>query len=165
MQRMSHEVSNDAPLRVFRPTRWMLFYFVHLLFTAVGLLCVGLALYSAWRGLGGNLHEALFEGGWVMVLGLVFLAVGLPALVRCRRVFTAVYADHVVVSNAWRTRTIARADLREASRGIDDGEWIVYLGIANRFSMCPLAVQYARRAEQEEFMALVNGLVAERQTN
>ena len=158
---MSSESATDAPLRVFRPTRRILFFFIHLLLTLVGMLGVALLLLDVSRAHGGNLLDALLSLAWVLI---VFLPFGLPPLVRRRRLFTAVYADRVVVSNVWRTHTVPRADLRGAERGTDGGEWIIYLCVANGHHLCPTVVQYARRAEQDEFIALIERLVVESRT-
>jgi hypothetical protein len=158
---------SDAPVKVYRPARHIRFFLCYgfALVGGIVMLLPGIGTLYKWLNdvpqdirLDPFVETALFVGG------LLCLCVALPPLVRYCRVFTAVYRDRVVISTGLRTRIVPLAEVLRAMRSPrSDGRDPIWLETTD-VGYEDLAVQFVDDAEQDEFMALVNGLVAERRT-
>ena len=159
----------DAPLRVFRPTRRVLFTFLNLLLAGLGvfLLVLGGDMFAdAFLRPGKNvppLGVATVFG--FLICGLFALGFAVPNLVLFRRVATTVYRDRLEIATVWRTVTLPLAEVCGAARQ-ENSEQIdsIVLLLQRGGQTQDAAVQFATEAEQNEFIELINRLASEQRT-
>lgn len=160
------QAEQDVPLRVFRPTRRIWFFLCYGLLVAGGalfLLAGGATLCERFTQGPREHGRETFAGAVWIACGLLCLGVGLPPLGRYHRIFTAVYRDRVVISTALRMRPVLIANVIRAVRVPEsEGRDPIYLETTQGEYEEDVAVQFLSNAEQDEFMVLVNGLVADR---
>jgi hypothetical protein len=157
--------NEDGPLKVYRPTRRIRFLLRNGILVAGGalfLLAGGATLYERFTQGPREHGRETFAGAVWIASGLLCMGLGVPPLVRYRRVFTAVYRDRVVISTGLRTRIVLLSQVLRAVRVPDsEGRDPIRLETTD-VAYEDLAVKFVNDAEQDEFMVLVNGLVAER---
>ncbi len=97
-------------------------------------------------------------GGFIVVHSVV-------STIRRERIFTAVYTDRLAISTAWRSYDLPLGRIRRVVRESDsDGGYIVSIELASLVRTRDVAVQSLNQSEQDEFIELVNRLIAERPT-
>jgi hypothetical protein len=84
-------------------------------------------------------------------------------VVRFDRLFTAVYSDHIFISTAWRQWDVPLSRIRSAVRISGDGDYVA-LQFHSGNGTCDVAVNQSDSAVQDEFVALINRLIADRQS-